>query len=180
MASRERRVLRAAAAVNLVLFQLGWLACVLGAASGSAWIGVFSVALLLAVHFTLIGGWRELPLVGLCLAMGGVFDTVLVRTGLVEYAAHAPWMGLAPAWILAMWASFATTIGHSLAWLRSRTAVGALFGAIGGPLAYWAASRLNAVELKEPTSAILALALIWSVSAVAIAAASSKLDPPPS
>ena len=71
--------------------------------------------------------------------------------------------GTAPHWIIALWALFATTLNLSLRWLHGRWWLSALFGAIAGPLAFYAGSRLGAVRFSEPAIALAWLALGWGL-----------------
>ena len=54
--------------------------------------------------------------------------------------------GWAPYWMVALWGAFATTLNHSLRWLTRRPVFAALFGAVGGPIAYSAGVQLGALE----------------------------------
>jgi hypothetical protein len=63
-----------------------------------------------------------------------------------------------------MWADFGLTLNSSLAWLQRRWLVAAVFGAIGGPLAYLAGVRIGAVSFSAPPAIVYAaLALVWGV-----------------
>lgn len=158
--------------IQLAVFQAAWFACVLGAAADQPWIGVAAVAAVVVWHVRQFpaGGPAESPrrraiaLVGLALAIGVVWDTLLAAAGWVVYAAPgplgAPW---APAWILALWALFATTLGEPMRWLHGRPFTAAAFGAIGGPLSYAAAARLGACSFPDPTAAMAVLAVGWGV-----------------
>jgi hypothetical protein len=46
----------------------------------------------------------------------------------------------------------------------------ALFGAVGGPLAFWAVSRLGAIELQDPTPALVLIAITWALALLACSA----------
>ena len=77
----------------------------------------------------------------------------LAATGWLRYAAPLPALP-GPAWIATLWVAFAMTLQHSLQWLMARPLAAVLFGAIGGPLAYWGASRgFNAVAFTMPVHA---------------------------
>lgn len=147
---------------NVALFQAGWLACVLGAAAGRAWVGPLAVGVVLAFHLVGLGHIDEARLVGWCVAIGAAADSLLGGTGLVAYAAHPGPSFIAPVWIVAMWANFGITLRHSLAWLSRRRLAASLLGVLGGPLAYAAGSRLGAIEVSS--DGILALALLWGAA----------------
>jgi hypothetical protein len=61
---------------------------------------------------------------------------------------------------------FVMTLRHSLGWLRGRYLLAAALGAVAGPLAYWAGSKLGAIELAGTTRAALAIGAAWTVSMV--------------
>jgi hypothetical protein len=164
-------------ALNVALFQAGWLACVLGAAHGLPWAGVAAAAGVVAWHLMRARrAAEELKLVALAVAVGALSDSALAASGWVEFAPAAAADGLAPWWILAMWALFATTLNVSLAWLRTRLPLAALLGAMSGPLAYWAGARLGALELRQPAAALGALALVWAAALPGLLAAARRLD----
>jgi len=64
---------------------------------------------------------------------------------------------------VALWMLFATTLNVSLAWLKRSALLAALFGAIGGPLAYYGGAKLGALSFLAPTPALVALALGWGL-----------------
>jgi hypothetical protein len=169
-------------AVNFVAFQLGWFACVLGAAKGLPWAGVLVVLAVVALH--LARARRPLPelrLIGLAMALGLLVDSLLLATGWLSYPAGlwlpGPWGSyLAPYWIVAMWALFATTLNVSMGWLRGRPWLAVLMGAVGGPLSYLGGEELGAIELTEPVAAMAALAVAWAVAMPLLMKAAERLD----
>ena len=151
--------------VNFVAFQLGWFACVLGAANGLPWLGPVVVAAVVALHLVTARRKRpELYLVLVAMVIGLVVDSLLLATGWLRYSAGLWLPGLAPYWIIAMWALFATTLNVSMGWMRGRPVLTLLMGAIGGPLSYLAGEKLGAIELTQPTAALAALAVAWAIA----------------
>jgi hypothetical protein len=69
-----------------------------------------------------------------------------------------------------MWALLATTLNVSMRWLHGRPWSAAAFGALGGPLAYWAGARLGAVEIPDVAAALTAQAIGWAVMMPALMA----------
>jgi hypothetical protein len=164
-------------ALNVALFQAGWLACVLGAAHGMPWGGIAVAAAVVAWHAARARRpAQELKLVALAVLAGALCDSALAASGWIAFAPEAPAAGLAPWWILAMWALFATTLNVSLAWLRTRLPLAGLLGAVCGPLAYWAGARLGALELRQPAAALGALALAWAAILPGLLAAARRGD----
>ncbi|MGD9843572.1 MAG: DUF2878 family protein [Steroidobacteraceae bacterium] len=58
---------------------------------------------------------------------------------------------------------FATTLNVSLAFLRQRYWLAALFGFIGAPLSFLAGERLHALQFPDLWLALLALAVGWAI-----------------
>ena len=73
-------------AINVALFQIGWFACVLGAAYGLPWIGVLAASVIVTWHLArATRPGQELALVALAALLGALFETVLVRTGWIRF-----------------------------------------------------------------------------------------------
>jgi hypothetical protein len=151
--------------LNGIAFQIVWWACVLGAAKGSAWLGV--LAALLFCTFTLaLSSQRaaDLRVLAAAVIIGAVVDGLYAWSGWLAYASPFPWASWAPGWILAIWASFALTFNHSLAFLKHRPLLAAALGAVSGPLSYLGAQALGAVEFAPQSAPIvLSLALGWAL-----------------
>lgn len=162
---------------NLAASEAGWLACVSGAANGMPWIGPLVVLGLVAIHLRLSRRpGPEFRLIVSAVLIGLVADSLLVFSGLVSYSAGIWVEGLAPYWILAMWALFATTMNVSMKWLRGRQTLAALLGAIGGPLAYLAGEKLGAISLNQPVLALVALAVIWAIAMPLLVRLATRMD----
>lgn len=163
--------------INFAAFQLGWFSCVLGAANGLPWLGLLVASLIVALHVRTAGQPSdELRLLTLCVVIGLVFDSLLVSSGWVQYPEGTLFPGIAPYWILAMWALFSTTLNHSMGWLKSSLVLASLLGAVFGPLSYLAGERLGAIELLDRRSSMAALAVIWAVVMPALVRAATRLD----
>jgi hypothetical protein len=135
-------------AINFVAFQIVWFAVVMNAAAGRQLYGLVIAAAWLALHVLGTPGRRhELRLAAAVTALGVAVDQAPVALGVVEFDPSGRRIGLVPLWIAALWTTFATTLGWSLAWLQRRLAVAALLGATCGPLVYAGAARLGAVTL---------------------------------
>jgi hypothetical protein len=151
-------------AVNIIAFQIAWFACVLAGANGYPWIGIAVAGAGMALHLKQsLRPAQEALLLAATALIGAIWDGLLVGLGILVYPSgiFLPWV--APSWIIAMWASFATTFNVSLLWLRGRWYLAALFGGIGGPLAYYAGHKLGGVSFPEPAAAMAALATGWAV-----------------
>jgi CDP-diglyceride synthetase len=160
---------------NVALFQIGWFASVPGTARGHALAGPVVVVIALAIHLRLSGTKKEWLLIVASAGLGTVAESALALSGLVYYRADPAPAWLSPPWITALWANFAMTLRHSLAWLEGRWALACLVGAAAGPLAYLAGSRLGAIDPREPTSALITLAGLWAVALASVLLLSRRL-----
>lgn len=164
-------------AISLVLFQLAWFACVLGAAHDHVLAGMLVVAAVVGVHCGLSSARNaDIALIAIAVMMGFVWDSLMTRYGVISYASPQPSPFWAPPWILALWALFATLLREPLRWLHGRVVLAAILGAIGGPLSYLSAIRLGAGHFPDTTLAIVALAAGWAVMTSALTEAARRLD----
>jgi Protein of unknown function (DUF2878) len=150
---------------NVLGFQAVWVASIAGAGQGLAWAG--PVAALLFVAATLAFGGKardDLRMLAITLPIGFLLDTAFAASGWLRYAEPMPWAFAAPVWIWSLWAGFALTLNHSMAFLRDRPWASAAFGLVGGPLAYWtAAGAFDAVSFGVPVAWVMAaLAAGWA------------------
>lgn len=163
--------------INVVAFNLAWFACVLGAAHGLGWLGPSAVAVVIALHLSLANRpGRELRLVVVAAVTGLVWESLLVRSGLLVYAAPAAVAGVAPLWIVAMWMNFATTWNVSLRWLRNRPLLAVVFGGFGGPLAFYSGAKLGGVVFGNTAPALAIIGLGWAVLTPLLIAYAARHD----
>ncbi len=164
-------------ALNFLLFQLGWFACVLGGAHQLPWFGVGVAGAIVLLHLRLAAEpRRELALIAAAGALGAVWDSALVATGLLAYPSGLLHPSLAPVWIIAMWMLFATTPNLSLRWLKGRPWLAAACGAVAGPLAYLGGEALGGVRFNAPAAGLAALALGWSLLLPLLMGAAVRLN----
>lgn len=150
--------------LNFAAFQLAWFACVLSGANDRVATGVLAVAAVVALHLAIAPRpGPEARLVAIVTIIGLGWDSLIVSLGLMSYSTGMFVPGVAPLWILAMWALFATTLNLSMGWLKGRPWLAVAFGAVGGPLAYLAGKKLGGVEMSEPVLALVAQGLGWAV-----------------
>lgn len=149
---------------NLVLFKVGWISCVLLGASQYHLLGTGVVVVACAVAvFTAKQPMAVVKLIGAACLIGIVWETVLIANNLLEYRYGQILAPLAPHWIVAMWALFASTIDSSMAWLKKNLLLASVFGAIGGPMAFFAGQRLGAVVIPNDLQTGLVLAVGWAI-----------------
>ena len=94
-----------------------------------------------------------------CLA----WESIVVNTGLLQYIGTDGAAWVAPAWIVAMWVLFGTTINHGLSWLKRHWALSVSFGLFGGPMAFYAGSKMGAVQFTDTLMALAVLGAGWAV-----------------
>ncbi|WP_243054770.1 DUF2878 domain-containing protein [Pseudomonas sp. BP01] len=143
---------------NAVWLQAGWWICVLGAER--PWLLLLVIAGV-AVHLRLCpdvtAEFRALLRVTLA---GCVLDSVLGAMGVFGFDAWP-----LPLWLALLWLVLASGMRHSLASAGRHWRIGALLGALGGPLAYLGGARLADVAL--PLGALqtgLLLMPIWALA----------------
>ena len=151
---------------NLVSINVGWFACVLGAAGGLTWLGPCVVGLLVVIHLASDSSpLAEAVLIGLAMALGFAADSVLVMAGVMSPERWLlPWPA-DPLWMVALWANLATGINVALKRLHGHAALAAILGAFGGPAAYYSGARFGAVTLSDPLAvSLVALAFTWAIA----------------
>ena len=163
--------------INFLVFQAAWFACVMSGAAGLPAVGIGVVAAVVLLH--LVRARRPLSeavLLAIAGAIGALWDGQLAGHGWLAYPSgmFAPW--IAPNWIIAMWVAFATTLNVSLRWLHGRYGLAMLFGAVGGPLAFYAGERLGGVHFSDPLLALSLLAAGWALIAPTLIFLATRLD----
>ena len=165
--------------VNYTLYQIGWFACVLGAASQRPWTGCLIATILVGVHLALsVERVLEVRLVVLATAVGAAVEMIQIAAGTYRFTSGTVNNALPPPWLLAMWAQFATTFRFSLRSVVTRPVLAVLFGAAGGPIAFLAGERLGAVTLLPPLAqSLLRLSISWAIALVVFSAVVLRIAP---
>jgi hypothetical protein len=151
--------------INAICYQLTWLAAIAGAGRGWWWAGPAAALTFAIVQLARSSTRRaDAILIAVACVLGFAIDSLFAQRGLLHYAAAVPFVGFAPVWIVALWASFALTLNHSLAYLKQHLAVAAVLGAIGAPLAYYgAANGWGALAFpSDPVPALAMLSICWA------------------
>lgn len=143
--------------INALSYQLIWLLCVLGGNRGAV-----GALIILLIHIAASDKRTEdLKMMAFLLFIGLLVDGSLHQAGFFAFAVTGFPI---PFWLMAIWLGLAITPHHSLAWLKNRLLLSMLFGALGGPLAYWAGVRLGAASFGWPMPYSLAfLAVVWGL-----------------
>ena len=151
--------------INLILFQSVWFATILGIAQGTIMPGVIGLSLFVGVHLlTFESAKIDLALAALAILIGCIVETAVIQAGLIVYMHNLPFEGVAPAWILILWANLALTLNGCLGWLKGRYLLAAVLGATGAPLSYFGGIKLGAAATDSPLGIVLlTYALIYLV-----------------
>jgi hypothetical protein len=143
---------------NFLFFQVGWFISVV---YGSSWSVAF-LLLVLAVHFSWISHYsREWIVIVIVVFLGASWDFTM--TGFDVLIPGPEYSFFIPVWLICLWGLFATTLSHSLSWLRRRYLVSACIGAFFGPASYWVGTSLSDVGMGLPLIRSLGLlSLGWA------------------
>ena len=169
-------------AANVVGQQIGWFACVLGAAHGHPFLGAGVALGVVGLHLLSVPDRpREFRLLALAAVVGLVVESGLQALGLLTYASpwrQVPW--LCPPWIVVLWIQLGSTLRYGFRWLQGRPVLSAVAGAIGGPLAFRAGEALGAVRFApDRRLSFLALAVVWGACfPILTGAAATRPEPP--
>lgn len=142
--------------LNAAVFQLAWLACVLG----GSWVALLTVSAVVALHLFLVQNpARELRFLLLVAAIGFVCDLALIRAGILAPAGAWP-----PVWLTSLWVLFGTTVGYALRLFHGRLLWCIIGGGLSAPLSYYGGARMANVELMQPVwLALVLIGLVWAV-----------------
>ncbi len=151
--------------VNFLTFQIAWFATVSFAAAGHPYVGVLVTCIWVLCHLYFAGNKRfsELQLFIIAAIGGYLIDSMQVLTGNMSFPLHTQLGGPTPLWMVALWVNFAATLNYSMKWLNGHLVLAALLGAIAGPLAYYAGSRLGAIQING-NIALMTIAMQWLIA----------------
>ncbi|MGM0434146.1 MAG: DUF2878 domain-containing protein [Pseudomonadota bacterium] len=148
---------------NFILFQLGWFVAVLYPGQLAAFTGLAIVA----AHLMFISAFpqREFRFILMATVLGSVLDVLHQNLGILSFPGHegAYSSGMIPAWLVMLWAIFATAVNHCLYWMRQHRLV--LFGLppFAGALAYAAAEQVGTIEIGYGLWGIVAIGVGWGL-----------------
>lgn len=152
---------------NFAFFQLGWFACIIGAANGHVFWAVTGTLLYIALHiWHSVHPAAELRLVLKVMIFGVSADTLITNLGFLRFEDAWPSIYLSPFWMWVLWALVATTINSSLSWLRGRPILAAVLGGLAGPISYEAGIRMGAGAWGAggQVGGLLILSVVWAVA----------------
>lgn len=142
---------------NALAYQAVWFTAIL-------WgnLGAVAGCLIILILITTSEHKREdLKMIAFLMFLGFLVDGTLQQIGFFTFRSAA-WP--IPFWLLVIWLGLAMTIHHSLSWFKDKLMLAALFGSLGGPVAYWAGTRMGAATFNwSLQTSLLVLALIWAL-----------------
>ncbi len=152
--------------ISLLGFYAGWLACVMGAADGNPFMGPAVVAIIVILNWRMqIISRPDIYLALFSIPLGMLLDSALSSIGVFSYQSPLPMTWLSPPWMVALWVNFAIIVRGPLGWMEEKYWLGAVFGALGGPLSYYAGLRLGGMTAFWSMESFLGIvALEWAVA----------------
>ena len=157
--------------INIIGFNIGWWACVLGAANDLPYLGPVVMILFLIVHYYLfVSDIREIYLVLIIGTIGTITDSLLFLSGSFIYAgAYSNEILIAPMWITAMWMGFSATVNHSMSWLKDKWLIMVICGIVFGPAAFFTGEKFGAIEFHlSALLSVLVIAIVYGILMPAI------------
>jgi hypothetical protein len=139
---------------NIIGFNVAWFGLVYW---GNAFVPI--ALLMLAVHIVFfMTSYREFFFIVIVTVIGIYVDSLLQYFNFFIFS-EDPHI---PIWLMLLWASFATTLSHSLLFLRLSVWLQILAGLLA-PLSYIAGHQFEAVSFGQPLiTTYFVLSLIWA------------------
>jgi hypothetical protein len=152
--------------LNLLLYQIGWFACVLGGAFSRPWLGILVALVLVVIHLSLTTEpVNQVKLMLMAVCVGLLVDTCLLHLRVYSFPSGMIVAWLPPLWMTALWLQFATTFRYCFSWLSQRYWLCACLGLFGAPLAFLGGEKLGAVSFLPPRPVnLLILGALWSLA----------------
>jgi hypothetical protein len=152
--------------VNMGSFYGGWFVCMHEATGPRPFLGPALVAVLLVYHLAVSHiVMIDILLIASLAIFGTIVDSVYVATGLISFkGGYQNFPHLAPLWITSLWALYASSVNHSLEWLRAHyLLVAAPLGAGGAISSYLVGEKLGAATFHYPYLIVFSvIGLVWA------------------
>lgn len=153
--------------VNMACFYGGWLICMHEATGPTPYFGSLVVAALLVYHMIFTHAfWVDAILIASLAILGTIIDSAYIWTGLIDYqGGYSCCPSIAPLWITSLWALYASSVNHSLEWLKLHLyLIAAPLGAAGAISSYLVGVELGAITIHHsPVVTFAIIGLVWSV-----------------
>jgi len=161
---------------NFVVFQIAWFTCIGSVARNLSSLGLAVIAIAVGIHFLSVRRRIDAMSLAACsLLVGVIVESILVMTHATRFDRNALAIGIAPLWMIALWALFSTTLNVSMRWLRGKYVLAIVLGAVAGPLSYLAGSKMGALTLPLDYSLII-IGACWAVAMPVLLASAKKWD----
>jgi hypothetical protein len=150
--------------ISFLLFQIGWWSAAILVQRELAWIATAILFSLVGFHLALHHKRSEYITILIVALLGYSMDSLFHGLHLVDIS-PAGWKYLPHPWLLGLWALFATTVNHSMAWVFTKPLAAAVVGAVLGPATYYlAGEKFGLLSFASPLSWSLAwYAVAWAV-----------------
>lgn len=155
--------------VNFSLFQVAWLAGIIGGANDWPLLGALPAIVVVAVHLLMNSDQlkREISLIFGITILGLIVEMSFVSLGTLHYTGTKIDAVLPPIWIVMLWFAFGTLPHGSLDWMSRRIWLQLFLGALFGPLSYFGGVRLGAATMSKPImDSLIIISLGWAVAMV--------------
>lgn len=163
---------------NIIAFQACWWICVIFASSKMSYVGPLAMLLYLFCHFLFVSKnvneYKFIFLVGL---VGTFFDSLFIIFNIFHYSSSYTLVTfIVPTWITSMWIGFATTINHSLKWIKNNYFLAFIMGFIFGPLSYLTGEKFGAIQFNVSLSfSLFLLAFCWGIVMILVLVLNKKI-----
>lgn len=152
--------------LNMAFFYGGWFVCMHEATGPNPLVGPLLVASLLAYQLAVTNTFYVDLILILTFALVGTFvDSMYLWSGLIVYeGGYACCPTLAPLWITSLWALYASSVNHSLEWLKvNYYFVAAPLGAAGAISSYLVGFELEAAKSEYPIFSLAVIGVVWAL-----------------
>ncbi|WP_346838955.1 DUF2878 domain-containing protein [Microbulbifer sp. SAOS-129_SWC] len=146
--------------LNFSMFFCGWWIAIIG---GNA-MALIALFVILMSHFALWRDLRDIFVVLVFIFVGCVVEWLFVASRVIDYGSTLP-----PAWVICMWAMFATTLRCSLAPLMRRPLWAFVAGALVAPVVYANSVYFGPADWgRQMHESLLILSLCWGALAAVV------------
>ena len=147
---------------SLIGFKVTWLGCVMGEIYISSYFGLIVGIIYLFIFFYFEKNKKSAFNIILIFSIAGYsFDSFLSYSDLYKINSDINFLFL-PIWFLVLWPSFSSLLVNLFSFLKNNLIISILFGAIFGPLSYYAGIALGLVTIINYESFIL-MSLFWGL-----------------
>ena len=147
---------------NLIGFKITWIGCVMGEIYINSYVGLVIGMIYLFIFFYLEKNKKRAFNIILIFSLAGYsFDSFLSYFNLYKINADINFLFL-PIWFLILWPCFSSLLVNLFSFLKNNLIISILFGAIFGPLSYYAGIALGLVTFINYESFLL-MSFFWGL-----------------